>query len=101
MTPARMNSAPPTISSPPDSAPAVEEDDGEAEQHRNERNTEGISAPEVPIGADHADLVGQQVPSDASHGEAHEEVPETSGRATHVGVTAVVHEFEDIKPALP
>ena len=60
---------------PAESASSIEEDDSEPEQHRDERNTERITAPEIPIRSHHVHLVGEEISSDASHGEADEEMP--------------------------
>ena len=61
---------------PPDDAAAVPEQNGDAEQQREQGDAEGVGAPEAPTRPDHAHLIGQKIAPNASHGEAHQEFAE-------------------------
>src|ERR1035438_3324738 len=56
------------------------------------RSTEGVSAIETPIGADHGYPVGQKICAGARHDEAHHKVAESTWGSTHVAETTIFHE---------
>jgi len=78
MTPARIKSA------PAGDAAAIPEEDAHAEKHGNQRDAESAGAEEAPEGADHADLIGEEIPAHAGHGKPKDKVSEAAGSAANV-----------------
>jgi hypothetical protein len=76
---------------PADHAPAIEEQQPDADQHRDQGNAEGTSAIEAPVRSAYRDLIRQQVSTETCHGEAEEEMSDAAGRAAHVAEIAVCH----------
>ena len=70
---------------PSDRAAAVEEQDGNAEQQRNQRDAKTISAPEAPVRANDSDLVGNKIAANAGHDKAQRKFAQASGRAANIG----------------
>jgi len=70
---------------PSDGAAPVEEQDGNAEQQRNQRDAKAISAPEAPVRAHDGDLVGDQIAANAGHDKAQRKFAQASGRAANIG----------------
>ena len=88
MMPARMNSAPTPVRNRPANDCAVEEQDADAEQERQQRDAEAppvaAEEPEVPEAAVDRDLIHQQVTADDDHDDAEEECAHSARRAPDV-----------------
>ena len=76
---------------PSDQAAPTPEKQAHSDQHRQKRDPESIASVKPPVGADHADLIAQEVPSDTSHGETDQKVTEPAGRPTHVAQGPIFH----------
>jgi hypothetical protein len=83
---------------PADYASTVPEEYAHTEQHGDEGDTEGVRSIEIPVGTDHADLIGQEVSADARHSESHQEEAEAAGRAPYIAERTVFHGWEDTRP---
>src|SRR2546425_826087 len=84
---------------PPEHASAAPEQHADADQHRYQRYAERACAVKAPVGAGYAHLIGEQVSSDAAHGETGDELAEAARRPTHVAQTMVCHQSEDNRPS--
>src|ERR1019366_6441329 len=79
----------------------AEEQDADADQHRQQCDAESIRAVEVPIGAAHHHLIAQQVASYTSHPEAHQKAAQASRCAANVAHPMLSHQSEHITPPKP
>ena len=77
---------------PPDEASTVPKQQADADQHRDQCDAESIVTLEAPVRPDHGHLIGQEISSDAAHGEAYQEVAHAAGRPAHIAHTTVCHE---------
>lgn len=69
---------------PSNDAPAAPEEQPNAEEHGQKRDSEGVFAVEIPIGAHHGNLIDQQVSANANHDEAQQKMTEAAGRSACV-----------------
>jgi hypothetical protein len=92
ITPAKMKIAPAQVSSHPGMLRPFQNNSPTPNQQGYERDTEGASAIETPIGADHGYPVGQKICAGARHDEAHHKVAESTWGSTHVAETTIFHE---------
>lgn len=76
---------------PAGDAAGVPEKKANAEEQRQESDAEGVGAEKAPEGADHADLIGEEVSAEAGHDDAEKEMAEAAGSATDVAQGAVFH----------
>ena len=60
---------------PTSKASAIPNQQSHADQQRHQCYSEGVGAVETPIRADHADLVGQKISSQASNDETDHKMP--------------------------
>ena len=60
------------------------EEQPNAEEHGQKRDSEGVFAVEIPIGAHHGNLIDQQVSANANHDEAQQKMTEAAGRSACV-----------------
>jgi hypothetical protein len=60
---------------PPGHASAIPKEQTHPEQQRHQRYSEGTGAIETSVRADHADLVGQKISSQASNDETDHKMP--------------------------
>ncbi len=85
---------------PSDDAAAVVEKQADADEHGNQRDAEGAAAIEVPVRADYAHLIAQQIAADAHHCKAEEKRTQSAGGAAHIAQPTLSHLFESSKPWL-
>lgn len=69
---------------PSNDASPLPEQNAHAEQQRDQGDAKTIRSPQVPVGAHHADLIGNQVSSHARHGAANQELGQSTGRSPNV-----------------
>lgn len=81
---------------PSDDAAAPPEQNANAKQHWDQRDTETVCAPQVPVGTYDAHLVGKQVSAYARHGAANQKFAQPTGGSAHVTQRTVIHVPEDI-----
>ena len=70
---------------PSNGAAAVKEQNGNAEQQRDQRNAKTIGAPETPVRTHDGNLVGDEIAADAGHNKAHHKFAQAAGRAANIG----------------
>src|SRR6267378_4054439 len=72
-------------------ATAVPEEEAYAEKHGDQGDAESVRAKKTPEGADHADLIGEEISANANHDDAEQEMAEAAGGATDVAEGTVFH----------